>query len=70
MPENVFEIKNTVFGYEKKTEKVVYQITRHKIAMVEVQTEQEKEIVENLNRDFERTDKANKTFAARCLRQP
>lgn len=49
-----------------KTEKVVYQITRHKIAMVEVQTEQEKEIVENLNRDFERTDKANKTFTARC----
>lgn len=49
-----------------KTEKVVYQITRHKIAMIDVQTEQEKEIVKNLNRDFERTDKADKTYAARC----
>ena len=49
-----------------KKEKVVYQITRHKIAMVEVQTEQEKEIVKNLNREFERIDKADKTYAARC----
>lgn len=46
--------------------KVVYQITRYKIEMVEVENEQEEEMVRSLNRDFERMDKANKTYSARC----
>lgn len=46
--------------------KVVYQVTRHKIEMVEVETPEQEEAVRALNRDFERTEKANKTYGARC----
>ncbi len=47
-------------------EKVIYQITRYKVATVEVASAEEKQVIETLNRDFERIDKADKTYAARC----
>ncbi len=49
-----------------KKEEVIYQITRYKVATVEVASAEEKEAIEMLNRDFERMDKADKTYAARC----
>lgn len=49
-----------------KKEKVIYQITRYKVATVEVASAEEKAAIEMLNRDFERMDKADKAYAARC----
>lgn len=46
--------------------KVVYQVTRHKIEMVEVETPEQEELIKQLNRDFERMDKSDKTYRARC----
>ena len=37
--------------------KVIYQVTRHKIQMIEVQNEQEEQAVILANRDFERMEK-------------
>ena len=39
--------------------KVIYQVARHKIQMIEVQNEQEEQAVKLANRDFERTEKRN-----------
>lgn len=46
--------------------KVIYQITRHKVMLVEVKDEQEEKVVKDLNRDFERSDKQEKRAKARC----
>ena len=45
--------------------KVVYQITRHKFEMIEVETEVQEQAVKELNKDFERTEKSEKTYNAR-----
>lgn len=37
--------------------KVIYQVTRHKIQMIEVQNEQEEQAIILANRDFERMEK-------------
>ena len=50
---------------EKK--KVVYQITRKKYRLVEVETEEQEELIKELNRDFEREDKRQKALRARYL---
>lgn len=47
--------------------KVVYQITRTQYKIVEVETPEQEELVKELNRDFEREDKREKTARARCL---
>ena len=47
--------------------KVVYQITRTRYEMVEVETVEQEELVKELNRDFEREDKRDKTARARCI---
>ena len=47
--------------------KVVYQITKHKFAFVEVETEEQEKIIKELNRDFEREDKRSKTAHIRCV---
>ena len=47
--------------------KVVYQITRIKFEMVEVDTPEQEELIKELNRDFEREDKREKTARARCI---
>lgn len=47
--------------------KVIYQITRTKYQIVEVETEEQEELIKELNRDFEREDKREKTARARCL---
>ncbi len=46
--------------------KVIYQITRHKIQLVEVESEAEEMAVKFANRDFERSDKQEKRAMARC----
>ncbi len=46
--------------------KVIYQITRYKIETVEVENAEQEALVKELNKDFERTDKADKTYHARC----
>lgn len=46
--------------------KVIYQITRHKVTLVEVENEQQENIIKELNRDFEKTDKQEKRAKARC----
>lgn len=48
---------------EKK--KVVYQITRKKYRLVEVETEEQEAAVKELNRDFEREDKREKAYRVR-----
>ena len=50
---------------EKK--KVIYQITKKKYQTVEVDTEEQEELIKELNRDFEREEKREKTARARCL---
>lgn len=47
--------------------KVVYQITRTQYKIVEVETPEQEELVKELNRDFEREDKREKTAQARCI---
>lgn len=47
--------------------KVLYQITRTRYEMVEVETEEQEELIKELNRDFEREDKREKTARARCI---
>lgn len=47
--------------------KVLYQITRTRYEMVEVETEEQEELIKELNRDFEREDKREKTARARCV---
>lgn len=47
--------------------KVVYQITRTRYEMVEVETDEQEELIKELNRDFEREDKREKTARARCI---
>lgn len=47
--------------------KVVYQITRTQYKIVEVETPEQEELVKELNRDFEREDKREKTARARCV---
>ena len=41
----------------KMAKKVIYQVTRHKIQMIEVQNEQEEQAIILANRDFERMEK-------------
>lgn len=48
------------------SQKVVYQITRYKMKVVEVENAEQETVVKELNRDFERIDKADKTYRARC----
>lgn len=50
---------------EKK--KLVYQITRKKYRLVEVETEEQEELIKELNRDFEREAKREKASKARYL---
>lgn len=47
--------------------KVLYQITRTRYEMVEVETEEQEELIKELNRDFEREDKREKTARARAV---
>lgn len=47
--------------------KVVYQITRTQYKIIEVETSEQEELVKELNRDFEREDKREKTARARCI---
>lgn len=47
--------------------KVIYQITRTKYQIVEVETEEQEELIKELNRDFEREDKREKTAQARYI---
>lgn len=49
------------------TKKVIYKITKQKYEIIEVNTPEEENIIEELNRDFERTEKANQRYRARCL---
>lgn len=46
---------------------VVYQITRKHYQIVEVETEEQEQIIKELNRDFEREEKRRKTFQARYM---
>lgn len=46
--------------------KVIYQITRYKVENVEVESAEQEALVKELNRNFERTDKADKTYRIRC----
>lgn len=47
--------------------KVLYQITRTRYEMVEVETDEQEELIKELNRDFERKDKREKTARARAV---
>lgn len=47
--------------------KVVYQITRTQYKVIEVETDEQKALIKELNRDFEREDKREKTARARCV---
>ena len=47
--------------------KVVYQITRTQYKVIEVETEEQEALIKELNRDFEREDKREKTARARCV---
>lgn len=49
------------------TKKVIYKITKQKYEIIEVNTPEEEKIIEELNRDFERIEKANQRYRARCL---
>ena len=46
--------------------KIVYQITRKQYQIIEVETEEQETLIKELNRDFEREDKREKTIKARC----
>lgn len=47
--------------------KVVYQITRKEYRLVEVDTEEQEELIKELNRDFERMDKQSKVNMSRHI---
>lgn len=47
--------------------KVVYQITRTKYQMVEVETLEDENIIKELNRDFERNEKREKVIQKKCI---
>lgn len=47
--------------------KVVYQITRTQYKVIEVETDEQEALIKELNRDFEREDKREKTARARCV---
>ena len=47
--------------------KVVYQITRTKYQIIEVETEEQEELIKELNRDFEREDKREKAARRRGI---
>lgn len=47
--------------------KVVYQITRKRYELVEVETLEQEELIKELNRDFEREEKRTKTMRTRCV---
>lgn len=47
--------------------KVVYQITRKEYRLIEVDTEEQAELIKELNRDFERTDKQSKVNLSRYV---
>lgn len=47
--------------------KVVYQITRREYRLVEVDTEEQEELIKELNRDFERMDKQSKVNRSRHI---
>lgn len=47
--------------------KVIYQITRKQYKVIEVETPEQEELIKELNRDFEREDKREKTVQARCI---
>lgn len=49
------------------TKEVIYKITKQKYEIIEVNTPEEEKIIEELNRDFERTEKANQRFRTRFL---
>ena len=50
---------------EKK--KVKYQITRKEYELVEVETEEQEGLIKELNRNFEREEKRDKSYKARYL---
>lgn len=47
--------------------KVIYKIQKNEFELIEVNTPEEEKIIEDLNRDFERTEKANQRYCARFL---
>lgn len=47
--------------------KVVYQITKTKYQMIEVETLEEEEIIKELNRDFDRNEKREKVIQTKCI---
>lgn len=47
--------------------KVVYQITRTKYQMIEVETIEDENIIKELNRDFERNEKREKVMKTKCI---
>lgn len=49
------------------TKKVIYKIAKQKYEIIEENTPEEEKIIEELNRDFERIEKANQRYRARCL---
>lgn len=47
--------------------KVVYQITKRHYELIEVETIEQEELIKELNRDFEREIKREKTARVRCI---
>lgn len=47
--------------------KVVYQITKKHYELIEVETIEQEELIKELNRDFEREIKREKTARVRCI---
>ena len=47
--------------------KVVYQITRTKYQIIEVETLEDENIIKELNRDFERNEKREKVMKTKCI---
>jgi len=46
---------------------VIYQITRKRYQIIEVETEEQEQFIKELNRDFEREEKRKKAFQARYI---
>lgn len=47
--------------------KVIYKITRHEFEIIEVTTPEEELLIEELNKEFERVEKAEQRYRARFL---
>lgn len=47
--------------------KVIYKITRHEFEIIEVTTPEEEKLIEELNKEFERVEKAEQRYRARFL---